>query len=125
MQKFRNGAIEILVATDVAARGIDVENVDIVFNYDIPQDEEYYVHRIGRTGRAGKSGIAFTFCVGREIYKLRDIMTYTKTKIRQEMLPTLDDMEKNKTDVFVEKLRNVISQGDLEKFAAIAEDMYR
>lgn len=58
MQKFRNGAIEILVATDVAARGIDVENVDIVFNYDIPQDEEYYVHRIGRTGRAGKSGIA-------------------------------------------------------------------
>lgn len=123
MQKFRNGAIEILVATDVAARGIDVENVDIVFNYDIPQDEEYYVHRIGRTGRAGKSGIAFTFCVGREIYKLRDIMTYTKTKIRQEMLPTLDDMEKNKTDVFVEKLRNVISQGDLEKFAAIAEDI--
>ena len=101
MQKFRNGAIEILVATDVAARGIDVENVDIVFNYDIPQDEEYYVHRIGRTGRAGKSGIAFTFCVGREIYKLRDIMTYTKTKIRQELLPTLDDMEKNKTDVLL------------------------
>ena len=123
MQKFRNGAIEILVATDVAARGIDVDDVDIVFNYDIPQDEEYYVHRIGRTGRAGKSGTAFTFCVGREIYKLRDIMTYTKTKIRQELLPTLDDIEKNKTDVFVEKIRAAITQGGLEKYAAIAEDM--
>lgn len=123
MQKFRNGAIEILVATDVAARGIDVENVDIVFNYDIPQDEEYYVHRIGRTGRAGKSGMAFTFCVGREIYKLRDIMTYAKTKIRQELLPTLDDIEKNKTDIFIEKIRSIIEQGGLEKYAAIAEDM--
>jgi len=123
MQKFRSGAIEILVATDVAARGIDVENVDIVFNYDIPQDEEYYVHRIGRTGRAGKSGIAFSFVVGREIYKLRDIMTYAKTKIRQELLPTLDDIEKNKTDVFVDKIRAAISQGGLEKYAAIAEEM--
>ena len=64
MQKFRNGTIEILVATDVAARGIDVDDIDIVFNYDVPQDEEYYVHRIGRTGRAGRSGKAFTFCVG-------------------------------------------------------------
>ena len=74
MQKFRNGTIEILVATDVAARGIDVDDIDIVFNYDVPQDEEYYVHRIGRTGRAGRSGKAFTFCVGKEIYKLPDIM---------------------------------------------------
>ena len=123
MQKFRNGAIEILVATDVAARGIDVDDVDIVFNYDIPQDEEYYVHRIGRTGRAGKSGMAFTFCVGKEIYKLRDIMTYAKTKIKHQLLPTLDDIEKNKTDVFIDKVKSVISNGNLEKFAAIAENM--
>src|SRR5699024_2750627 len=123
MQKFRNGAIEILVATDVAARGIDVDDVDIVFNYDIPQDEEYYVHRIGRTGRAGKSRMAFTFCVGKEIYKLRHIMTYAKTKIKHQLLPTLDDIEKNKTDVFIDKVKSVISNGNLEKFAAIAENM--
>ncbi len=123
MQKFRNGAIEILVATDVAARGIDVENIDIVFNYDIPQDEEYYVHRIGRTGRAGKSGIAFTFCVGKEIYKLRDIMTYAKTKIRKELLPTLDDIEKSKVNVFTDKIRSIISDGGLEKYAAIADEL--
>ncbi|MCI1930463.1 MAG: DEAD/DEAH box helicase [Clostridia bacterium] len=123
MQKFRSGAIEILVATDVAARGIDVDNVDIVFNYDIPDNEEYYVHRIGRTGRAGKSGTAFTFCSGREIYKLRDIMTYAKTKIEKRLLPTLDDIEQTKTDVFVEKLRNVINKGGLEKYAEVAENM--
>lgn len=121
MQKFRSGAIEILVATDVAARGIDVDDVDIVFNFDIPDNEEYYVHRIGRTGRAGKSGTAFTFCAGREIYKLRDIMTYAKTKIEQRLLPTLDDIEQTKTDVFVDKLHNVIKMGGLEKYAEVAE----
>jgi len=73
MGKFRKGITEFLVATDVAARGIDVENVEAVFNYDIPQDEEYYVHRIGRTGRAGKSGYAFSLVGGRDIYKIRDI----------------------------------------------------
>jgi len=123
MQKFRSGAIEILVATDVAARGIDVDDIDIVFNYDIPDDDEYYVHRIGRTGRAGKSGTAFTFCSGREIYKLRDIMSYAKTKIEQRLLPTLDDIEQSKTDVFTEKLRGQISSGGLEKYAAIAEQL--
>ena len=73
MEKFKKGETEILVATDVAARGIDVENIDIVFNYDIPQDEEYYVHRIGRTGRAGKTGKAYTFVYSREIYFLKSI----------------------------------------------------
>ena len=81
MNGFRNGKTEILVATDVAARGIDVDNVEAVFNYDLPQDDEYYVHRIGRTGRAGRTGMAFSFVVGREAYKLRDIMKYCKTKI--------------------------------------------
>ena len=70
MDDFRSGKTEILIATDVAARGIDVDGVDIVFNYDLPQDEEYYVHRIGRTGRAGKSGLALSFISGREVYKL-------------------------------------------------------
>ena len=85
MGKFRNGKIEILVATDVAARGIDVPNVEAVFNYDVPNDNEYYVHRIGRTGRAGNAGYAFTFVAGKEIYKLRDIQKFAKTKINDKI----------------------------------------
>ena len=73
MDKFRQGTIDILVATDVAARGIDVDDVDMVFNYDLPQDEEYYVHRIGRTGRAGREGVSFSFVYGKEMRKMRDI----------------------------------------------------
>ena len=121
MQKFRNGTIEILVATDVAARGIDVDDIDVVFNYDVPQDEEYYVHRIGRTGRAGKSGKAFTFCVGKEIYKLRDIMRYTKTKIVQQKLPTLSDVEEMKTNIFLDKVKDVINEGHLTKYINLVE----
>ncbi|MPN06929.1 ATP-dependent RNA helicase DeaD [bioreactor metagenome] len=123
MQKFRNGTIEILVATDVAARGIDVDDVDIVFNYDVPQDDEYYVHRIGRTGRAGKSGLAFTFCVGKEIYKLRDIMRYTKTKIIQKQLPTLSDIEELKTNNFLDRVKTVIDEGGLSNYIDIVENM--
>ncbi len=121
MQKFRNGTIEILVATDVAARGIDVDDIDVVFNYDVPQDEEYYVHRIGRTGRAGKAGKAFTFCVGKEIYKLRDIMRYTKTKIAQQKLPTLSDVEEMKTNIFLEKLKDTMNEGHLTKYVNLVD----
>lgn len=121
MQKFRNGTIEILVATDVAARGIDVDDIDVVFNYDVPQDEEYYVHRIGRTGRAGKAGKAFTFCVGKEIYKLRDIMRYTKTKIQQQKLPTLSDVEEMKTNIYLEKIKGIIEEGHLAKYIHLVD----
>ena len=121
MQKFRNGTIEILVATDVAARGIDVDDIDVVFNYDVPQDEEYYVHRIGRTGRAGKAGKAFTFCVGKEIYKLRDIMRYTKTKIHQQKLPTLSDVEEMKTNIYLEKIKGIIEEGHLTKYIHLVD----
>ena len=121
MQKFRNGTIEILVATDVAARGIDVDDIDVVFNYDVPQDEEYYVHRIGRTGRAGKAGKAFTFCVGKEIYKLRDIVRYTKTKIQQQKLPTLSDVEEMKTNIYLEKIKGIIEEGHLTKYIHLVD----
>ena len=121
MQKFRNGTIEILVATDVAARGIDVDDIDVVFNYDVPQDEEYYVHRIGRTGRAGKAVKAFTFCVGKEIYKLRDIMRYTKTKIQQQKLPTLSDVEEMKTNIYLEKIKGIIEEGHLTKYIHLVD----
>lgn len=123
MQKFRSRNIEILVATDVAARGIDVDDIDIVFNYDLPQDEEYYVHRVGRTGRAGKTGKAFTFVVGKELYKLKDIMKYTKAKIIQQRLPSINDIEEAKINVFVEKLKAVIDDNHLTKYINIVEEI--
>ena len=123
MKKFRNRTVEILVATDVAARGIDVDDVDMVINYDLPQDEEYYVHRIGRTGRAGRSGRAFSFVVGREIYKLRDIMKYTKAKVKLGKLPSLTDIEEAKTNNFIEKVKRVIEEGRLTKYINIVENI--
>ncbi|MBD5466394.1 MAG: DEAD/DEAH box helicase [Lachnospiraceae bacterium] len=88
MSRFRSGNLEILIATDVAARGIDVDDVEAVFNYDVPQDIEYYVHRIGRTGRAGREGKAFTLVAGREIYKIREIERICKTKMEEKKVPS-------------------------------------
>lgn len=123
MNKFRNGTIDILVATDVAARGIDVDEVDAVFNYDIPQDEEYYVHRIGRTARAGRSGRAFSFAVGRDIYKLRDIQKYAKTKISRKDIPTPGDVEERKTALLLDKIREVINDEKHLKYANLVEKL--
>ena len=123
MKKFRNRTLEILVATDVAARGLDVDDIDIVFNYEIPQDEEYYIHRIGRTGRIGKPGRAYTFVVGKEIYKLREIMKLTKAKIFLKKLPSLGDIEEVKTRVFVDKIKEMIDEGHLTKYVNIVEEM--
>lgn len=116
MNKYRKGKIDILVATDVAARGIDVPDVEAVFNYDVPNDNEYYVHRIGRTGRAGKTGQAFTFVAGKEIYKLRDIQRFTKAKIKQGKVPSLKDMDKIRTNLLLEKIKNTIDNEDLNKY---------
>lgn len=121
MSSFRNGTTEILVATDVAARGIDVDNVEAVFNYDIPQDDEYYVHRIGRTGRAGKEGIAFSFVVGKEVYKLRDIQRYCKTKIIPQAIPSLDDITAIKAEKIMEQVMDVINDTDLTKMVNLIE----
>lgn len=87
MGRFRSGTTNILVATDVAARGIDVDNVEIVLNYDIPQDVEYYVHRIGRTGRAGKTGRSFTFVSAKEMFRIREIERVCHTTIEEQKLP--------------------------------------
>ena len=121
MSSFRSGATEILVATDVAARGIDVDNVEAVFNYDIPQDDEYYVHRIGRTGRAGKDGIAFSLVVGKEVYKLRDIQRYCKTKIIPQAIPSLDDITAIKAEKNMEQVMDLINDTDLTKMVNIIE----
>ncbi|MGE5473278.1 MAG: DEAD/DEAH box helicase [Ignavibacteriales bacterium] len=123
MTKFRKGAVDILIATDVAARGIDVDNIEAVVNYDIPNDEEYYVHRIGRTGRAGKAGKAFTFVSGRELYKLRDIQRYTKSLIKQEKPPSMMDVEETRVNNVLEKLRETISEGRFNKYVNYVEKM--
>ncbi len=121
MNSFRNGATEILVATDVAARGIDVDDVEAVFNYDIPQDDEYYVHRIGRTGRAGRDGIAFSFVVGKEVYKLRDIQRYCKTRIIPQAIPSLDDITTIKAEKVMEQAKDILADVDLTKMVNIIE----
>ena len=121
MNSFRNGRTEILVATDVAARGIDVDDVEAVFNYDIPQDDEYYVHRIGRTGRAGREGIAFSFVVGKEVYKLRDIQRYCKTKILPQAIPSLNDITEIKAEKILDQAKDVLSEIDLSRVLHIVE----
>ena len=113
MKSFRNGKTDILIATDVAARGIDVDDVEAVFNYDIPQDDEYYVHRIGRTGRAGRTGRSFTFVKGKEVYKLKDIMRYCKTKIYAMPVPSLNDVNQIKIEKVMDKIGNIIEEEDL------------
>ena len=121
MGRFRSSAIEFLVATDVAARGIDVENVEVIFNYDIPWDEEDYVHRIGRTGRAGRSGRAFSLIAGREIYKLQSIERYTRVKIPRQQVPSLEEVEEKRTNVFFEKIRTALQKGEFQKEARIVD----
>jgi len=121
MNSFRNGRTEILVATDVAARGIDVDDVEAVFNYDIPQDDEYYVHRIGRTGRAGREGIAFSFVIGKEVYKLRDIQRYCKTKIIPQTIPSLNDITEIKAEKILDQALQVVAENDLGKILHILE----
>lgn len=96
MNRFRNGSTNILIATDVAARGIDVDDVEIVINYDVPLDNEYYVHRIGRTGRAGKTGMSFTFANARELRRIRDIERFCKTTIEEKKLPDASKVLKSK-----------------------------
>lgn len=123
MARFRAGTIDVLIATDVAARGIDVDDVDMVFNYDVPQDVEYYVHRIGRTGRAGRTGKSVTFVAPREIYKLRDIQRYAKIKIAKTPLPSLDDVAEVKLQMFLDKVRGVIAEGNLDKYLPMVEQL--
>jgi ATP-dependent RNA helicase DeaD len=115
MDKFRKRGFEFLIATDVAARGLDVDDLEVVFNFDLPNDAEDYTHRIGRTGRAGKSGKAFTFVSGRELYKLQSMVHYAKLKIRRENIPSLDQVEEARENVFFEKLRGTLDSGDFRK----------
>jgi ATP-dependent RNA helicase DeaD len=120
MARFRNGQVNFLVATDVAARGIDVENVDAVINFDVPLDSEYYVHRIGRTGRAGKLGRAISLSSGSERYKLRDVSNYTKVQITKGSIPTAQDILNVRKTKFAEKVIEA-SKEDLTFYQDIAQ----
>lgn len=121
MTMFRKGNIDILIATDVAARGIDVDDVEAVFNYDLPNDEEYYVHRIGRTGRAGRAGKAYTFISGREIYKLKDIQRYTKSNITLIKPPSVNDVEEKKMANILKSLKDNLAKDQISKFVGHVE----
>lgn len=114
MNKFKKSEFEFLVATDVAARGIDVDDLELVVNYDLPYDAEDYVHRIGRTGRAGRKGMAITFVSGREIYKLQFIERFTRTKIRRGAIPSIGEVEERKTNALVDRVREVLEAGELQ-----------
>lgn len=115
MNRFRNNKTDILIATDVAARGIDVDDIEAVFNYDVPQDIEYYVHRIGRTGRAGRKGRSFTLVVGKEIYKLREIEKSCKTKIKLRSIPSVNDVNEIKAQKCLNDAIDVLQNKDISK----------
>ena len=115
IKKFKKGDVKILIATDVAARGIDIANLDLVINYDIPQENEYYVHRIGRTGRNKNVGKAITYVVGKEKNKLQEIEHYAKTKISYVKIPTVSEINKAKDTEFVKSVTDIMSKKEFIK----------
>ena len=116
LKRFRDGAVELLVATDVAARGLDVDEIDIVFNYDLPADPEDYVHRIGRTGRAGREGRAVSFVFGRDIYRLQNIERYTRQNIRRERIPSVEEVEGRRDDLVFEELKDRLETEEFDNY---------
>lgn len=121
MEKFRRRGFEFLVATDVAARGLDVDDLEVVFNFDLPNDAEDYTHRIGRTGRAGRKGRAFTFVSGQEIYKLQSMVRWVKLDIRRGKIPSLDEVEEARTNVFFEKIRSTLEARNFKPHDAMID----
>ena len=117
MNAFKSGKVDILIATDVAARGIDVDDIDAVFNFDLPQDEEYYIHRIGRTGRAGKKGASHTLVSGRQqIYALKEIEKHIKSKIELKAIPSIDEVNEVRNDKLIDKLIDVLKNNTFRKY---------
>lgn len=125
MRQFRDRSIEILVATDVAARGLDISGVTHVYNFDIPQDPESYVHRVGRTGRAGKSGVALTFVAPREISHLRNIESLTKRRIIRQDVPTMKEAIEGQQRQTVERLLKTLETENITYYKTLAEELTR
>ena len=116
MSRFKKGITSVLVATDIAARGIDVDDVDAVFNLELPEDFEYYVHRIGRTGRAKKEGVSYTFVSGREVKKLKELMRYTNSKITLTTPPSLKEVKKANLEIISEDISNILKDGNYHDY---------
>ena len=124
MKDFKSGRTRLLIATDVAARGIDVEDVDAVFNYDVPQELEYYVHRIGRTGRAGREGASYTLVSGKlQLTQLRKIEQYIHGQIEERPVPTVASIRKQKETEFRDVLREAASEGIDEKWLSFVASL--
>ncbi|MFA7657957.1 MAG: DEAD/DEAH box helicase [Candidatus Gastranaerophilaceae bacterium] len=123
MRGFRNGGVEILVATDVAGRGIDVKNIEAVFNYDLPRDDEDYIHRIGRTARAGKSGVAFTFVSRKQVQSIKRIERANGVQIHKKDVPTFEEIEIARASNYKNKIKNIIQNEDLSEYVAKIEAM--
>jgi len=123
MNGFRNGVVEILVATDVAGRGIDVNDIEAVFNYDLPRDDEDYIHRIGRTARAGKSGTAYSFVTGKQIYNLTRIQKMNNFQITRGSIPTIDEIETAKINNYASKIAEIVEAGHLSKYVNQVETL--
>jgi len=123
MYGFRNGSVEILVATDVAGRGIDVNNVEAVVNYDLPQDDEDYVHRIGRTGRAGKTGTAFSFVTSKQMYHLKRIEKSNEIRVERHKIPTLDDLDESRINTLSTTIQDLLVKEHLAKYSHLVEKL--
>lgn len=123
MRGFRNGGIEILVATDVAGRGIDVKNIEAVFNYDLPRDDEDYIHRIGRTARAGESGTAFTFVTRNQVQSIRRIERANGVLIKKKEVPTFEELESARTNTYQTKISNIVECDDLSEYVEKVQAM--
>ena len=123
IRRLRAGQVDIVVATDVAARGLDVEQIEHVINYDVPYDVEAYVHRIGRTGRAGRSGVATLFITPRERKMMREIERYTGAPIKPMKMPTRADLAAKRVQVFKENVRKTIQEGDLDLYLELVEEL--
>lgn len=123
MRGFRNGSVKILVATDVAGRGIDVKNIEAVFNYDLPRDDEDYIHRIGRTGRAGTSGISFTFVSKKQVQSLKRIERANGIQIHKKDIPSFEEIQIARVLNFKQKIKSIINEDDLSEYRSNIEEM--
>lgn len=123
MRGFRNGSVKILVATDVAGRGIDVKNIEAVFNYDLPRDDEDYIHRVGRTGRAGTSGISFTFVSKKQVQSLRRIERANGIQIHKKDIPTFEEIQIARVSNFKSKIKSIINEDDLSEYRGNVQSM--
>lgn len=123
LRKFKEGRVEVLVATDVAARGLDISGVTHVYNFDVPQDPESYVHRIGRTGRAGNTGLAVTFVTPREMDHLKTIEKVSKKKMTRIPIPSFAEAIVGQQRIAVEKLQEAVAAGDFQSYKGLAEQL--